>query len=167
MGVNASGAESYVLCELAGTTYALRSDDIEQLEMVGQLTPVPNAPAFVDGVTSVRGRVIPAISLRARFGFERQPHDLRSRLVIVRAEGRAVGLIVDNAREFAAIPEATIQPPPEGLSDLSSRYLRGMAQLGERLVLILDVAELLRVTEAPSPALSAAALPAEILPSIA
>src|SRR5689334_8439241 len=103
MGVNASGADSYVLCELAGTTYALRSDDIEQLEMVGHLTPVPNAPAFVDGVTSVRGRVIPAVNLRARFGFDRVPHDLRSRLVVVRAGGRAVGLIVDNAREFAAI----------------------------------------------------------------
>jgi purine-binding chemotaxis protein CheW len=151
MGVNASGADSYVLCGLAGTTYALRSDDIEQLEMVGQLTPVPNAPAFVDGVTSVRGRVIPAISLRARFGFERAVHDLRSRLIIVRAEGRSVGLIVDTAREFAAIPAESIQPPPDGLADLSTRYLRGMAHLGERLVLILDVSELLRVSETPAP----------------
>ena len=82
--------------------------------MVGQLTPVPNAPPFVDGVTSVRGRVIPAVSLRARFGFERVPHDLRTRLVVVRAGGRVVGLIVDNAREFAAIPATSIQPPPDG-----------------------------------------------------
>ena len=150
MVVIASGSDSYVLCELAGTTYALRSDDIEQLEMVGRLTPVPNAPAFVDGVTSVRGRVIPAVSLRARFGFERAEHNLRSRLVVVRAHGRSVGLIVDNAREFAAIPAQSIQAPPEGLSDVSGRYLRGMAHLGDRLVLILDVPELLRGTDAPS-----------------
>jgi purine-binding chemotaxis protein CheW len=161
MAVNATGADSYILCELAGTTYALRSDDIEQLEMVGQLTPVPNAPAFVDGVTSVRGRVIPAVSLRARFGFERTPYDLRSRLVVVRTNGRSVGLIVDNAREFAAIPASAIQPPPDGLADLSSRYLYGMAHLGERLVLILDVPELLRVTDAP------AGLSVEVLPVIA
>ena len=154
----ASGAESYILCGLAGTTYALRSDDIEQLEMVGQLTPVPNAPAFVDGVTSVRGRVIPAISLRARFGFERQAHDLRSRLIVVRSENRYVGLIVDSAREFAAIPESAIQPPPEGLVELSTRYLRGVAHLGERLVLILDVGELLRVADA-APAMSTEVLP--------
>lgn len=147
MGLNAAGADSYVLCELAGTTYAVRSDDIQQLDMVGPLTPVPNAPAFVDGVTSIRGRVIPAVSLRARFGFERQPHDLRTRLIVVRAAGRVVGLIVDNAREFAAIPADAIQPPPEGLSDLSSRYLRGMVHMGERLVLVLDVPELLRVSE--------------------
>jgi purine-binding chemotaxis protein CheW len=161
MGVNASGADSYILCGLAGATYALRSDDIEQLEMVGQLTPVPNAPSFVDGVTSVRGRVIPAVSLRARFGFERAPYDLRSRLVVVRSGTRAVGLIVDSAREFAAIPADTIQPPPEGLADLSSRYLRGMAHLGERLVLILDVTELLRVGDA------SAVISHELLPVIA
>lgn len=154
----ASGAESYILCGLAGTTYALRSDDIEQLEMVGHLTPVPNAPAFVDGVTSVRGRVIPAISLRARFGFERQAHDLRSRLIVVRSDNRSVGLIVDNAREFATIPESAIQPPPEGLVELSTRYLRGVAHLGERLVLILDVGELLRVGDAV-PAISTEVLP--------
>jgi len=159
----ASGADSYVLCELAGTTYALRSDDIEQLEMVGQLTPVPNAPEFVDGLTSVRGRVIPAVSLRARFGFPRAPHDLRSRLIVVRSESRVVGLIVDNAREFAAIPPDEIQPPPDGMADLSGRYLRGMAHVGERLVLILDVPELLRVTDAPQPALP----PAPMLPAIA
>ncbi len=160
MALNASGADSYVLCGLGGTTYALRSDDIEQLEMIGQLTPVPNAPAFVDGVTSVRGRVIPAVSLRARFGFDRTPHDLRTRLVVVRSEGRVVGLIVDNAREFAAIPADAIQPPPEGMTDLSSRYLRGVAHFGDRLVLVLDVAELLRVTESP------AAPSAGILPSM-
>jgi chemotaxis signal transduction protein len=161
MGVNASGADSYVLCELAGATYALRSDDIEQLEMIGQLTPVPNAPSFVDGITSVRGRVIPVVSLRARFGFDRKAHDLRSRLVVVRSAGRSVGLIVDSAREFAGIPAESIQPPPDGLADLSSRYLRGMAHIGERLVLILDVPELLRVSEVqPSP-------PVDLLPASA
>jgi purine-binding chemotaxis protein CheW len=150
MVLNAAGAESYVLCELAGTTYALRSDDIEQLEMIGQLTPVPNAPEFVDGVTSVRGRVIPVVSLRARFGFERADHTIRTRLVVVRSDGRSVGLIVDNAREFAGIPAASILPPPDGMAEMSTRYLRGTAHLGERLVFVLDVPELLRTTDAPA-----------------
>jgi purine-binding chemotaxis protein CheW len=157
MTVNASGADSYILCELANSTYALRSDDIEHLEMVGAITPVPNAPSFVEGVTSVRGRVIPAVSLRARFGFQRAPYDLRSRLVVIRAEGRSIGLLVDNAREFAAIPEDAIQPPPEGLAGLSSAYLRGIAHLGERLVLVLDVGELLDVSDTVT---SAGMLPA-------
>jgi chemotaxis signal transduction protein len=142
-----AGADSYVLCELAGATYAVRSDDIEHLEMVGHLTPVPNAPPFVDGVTSVRGRVIPVINLRAKFGFERQAADLRTRLIVVRASGRSLGILVDTAREFANIAETSVQPPPDGLADISTKYLRGTAHLGERLVLVLDVQELIRVSD--------------------
>ncbi|MEO5568275.1 MAG: chemotaxis protein CheW [Gemmatimonadaceae bacterium] len=159
MSVIASGSESYILCELANATYALRSDDIEQLDMIGQITPVPNAPGFVDGITSLRGRVIPVVNMRARFGFPRVAVDLRTRLVVVKAEGRSVGLVVDSAREFARIPTESIQPPPDGLAELSSQYLRGMAHLGERLVLVLDMAELLNITETPSIA-STAILPA-------
>ena len=143
MTTHAGGSDSYVLFELAGATYALRSDDVAQLEMVGTPTPVPNAPAYVDGVVSVRGQVIPAVSLRARFGFARAAHDLRSRLIVVRAQGRTVGLVVDGAREFASIPPDTIRPLPEGIGGLSGRYLRGVAHHGERLLLIVDVPELL------------------------
>ena len=143
MTTHASGSDSYVLFELAGATYALRSDDVAQLEMVGAPTPVPNAPAYVDGVVSVRGQVIPAISLRARFGFPRAAHDLRSRLIVVRAQGRTVGLVVDSAREFASIAPDAIKPLPEGVAGTSGRYLRGIAQSGERLMLIVDVPELL------------------------
>ena len=142
-----STGESYVLCEVAGTAYAIASDDIEQLEMPGALTPFPNAPAFVDGVTSVRGRVIPVVSMRARFGFPRATADLRSRIVVVRSAARSVGLMVDSAREFATIAEASVQAPPAALVDAGTRYLRGIAHLGERLVLVLDVDELLATTD--------------------
>lgn len=148
MTTRAAGTDSYVLFELAGATYALRSDDILQLEMVSDPTPVPNAPGYVAGVVSVRGQVIPAVSLRARFGFERAPYDLRSRLLVVRSGGRTVGLIVDSAREFATIPEEQIRPLPEGVSGLSGRYLRGVAQRGERLLLVIDVPELLVIGDA-------------------
>jgi purine-binding chemotaxis protein CheW len=150
MATVAGGGDSYVLFELAGATYALRSDDVVQLEMVGAPppTPVPNAPPYVDGVVSVRGQVIPAVSLRARFGFPRAEHDLRSRLVVVRSQGRTVGLIVDSAREFASIPPDAIRPLPEGVGGTTGRYLRGVAQRGDRLVLVVDVPELLALDAA-------------------
>jgi purine-binding chemotaxis protein CheW len=141
--------ESYVLFELANATYAIPSRLIQQLEMVGEPTPVPNAPGFVDGVVSVRGQVIPAVDLRARFGFPRVAHDLRSRLVIVRAEGRTVGLIVDSAREFASIPPDAIRPLPEGIGGTTGRYLRGVAHQGERLLLVVDLHELLETEDQP------------------
>src|SRR5687767_6193273 len=152
MASHATGTDSYVLFQLAGATYALRSDDIQQLEMVGETTPVPNAPSFVEGVVSVRGQVIPAVSLRARFGFPKAPHDMRSRLVVIRARGRTVGLVVDSASEFATIPADSIQPPPEEVTGLSGRYLRGLAHRGDRLILVLDAGELLTPETTPIPA---------------
>lgn len=139
----AGGSESYVVFELAGASYALRSDDVQQLEMVTAPTPVPNAPDYVDGVVAVRGQVIPAVSLRARFGFPRVAYDVRTRLIVVRARGRTVGLIVDSAREFASIPPESIEPLPEGIGDTSGRYLRGIAHRADRLLLVVDVTELL------------------------
>jgi purine-binding chemotaxis protein CheW len=145
--MNSERGESFILFELAGTTYALRSADIQQLEMVERVTPVPNAPAYVDGVVSVRGQVIPALNLRARFGFARKEADLRTRLVVVRAGERSVGLVVDSAREFAAISTEMIQPPPAGVAGLSGEYLEGTAQIGDRLVLLLDVKQLIEMPE--------------------
>lgn len=138
MPANGTNSEPYILFELAGTTYGVRSQVVQQMEMIEHITPVPNAPDFVEGVVFLRGQVIPAINLRRRFGFPKIPYDLRTRLIVVRTGGRTVGLIVDSAREFVPLDPATIQPPPEGVAGLSGHYLAGIATLGERLVLILD-----------------------------
>ena len=135
--------EPFILFELNNATYAVRSRDIQQLEMVGSITPVPTAPEFVEGVVSVRGEVIPAVNLRARFGFERAQTGLRTRLLVVRVGKRAVALLVDSAREFAAIDPKTIQPPPPTVAEISGHYLEGVAHINERLILILNVAALL------------------------
>jgi len=142
-------AEAFVLFEVAETTYAIRSRDVRYLEMIEHITPVPDALYFVEGVVFSRGQVIPALSLRARFGFEKIPYDLRTRLVVTQIGERTVGFIVDAAREFASIAEA-ILPPPEEISELSAKYLEGVARLGERVVLVLDPQEILKPSEADS-----------------
>jgi purine-binding chemotaxis protein CheW len=135
--------DSYVLFELAGGTYGVRSVDIQQLEMVTSITPVPNAPPYVSGVISVRGQVVPVVDLRVRFAFDRIAPGTKTRLLIVKSAERRVALMVDSAREFARIEESVIEPPPTAVSGLSGRYLRGLATVNEHLVLILDIEELL------------------------
>lgn len=147
-----NAAESYILFEIAGTTYALRSRSVQQMEMVEHITPVPNAPPFVEGVVFSRGQVVPTVNVRRCFGFEKKPHDLKTRLVVIAHKDRIVGLLVDSAREFVSIPQSAMQPPPEGISGLSGKYLQSIAKLGDRLILIIDVDELLNVTEIPAPA---------------
>jgi purine-binding chemotaxis protein CheW len=132
--------EPFILFTVAETTYALRSRDVAHVEMVDQVTAVPNAAHFVDGVVFSRGQVVPALNLRARFGFEKAPVDLSTRLLVVRDGARTVGLVVDSAREFVPIDPATIQPPSSALTGLSGRYLEGVANIGDRLILVLNLA---------------------------
>ena len=140
---SAVGSETFILFTVAGTTYAVRSRDVAHVEMVEQVTAVPNAAPFVDGVVFSRGQVVPALNLRARFGFPRVPNGVGTRLIVVHSGGRSVGLVVDDAREFASFDPALIQPPGSALTGLSGRYLEGIANVGDRLVLVLDLAHVL------------------------
>lgn len=133
---------TYILFTVAGTTYAVRSHQVLHMEMIEHVTPVPNAPGFVEGVVFSRGQVVPVLNLRARFGFDRQPLDLRTRLIVVQDEGRRVGLLADDAREFLAIADSAVHPPSDAMYGLSGNYLDGVATLGERIVLIVNVREL-------------------------
>lgn len=149
MSLNQQGARPYVLFDLAGTAYAIPSEVVQQMEMVEHITPVPDAPAFVDGVVFVRGQVVPVVNLRARFGLERVAFDLKTRLMVVVRNGRTVGLLVDSAREFITLEESGITPPPEAITGLSGKYLAGIANIADRLVLILDIDEILTFQELP------------------
>jgi chemotaxis signal transduction protein len=139
----AAGTRPYILFGVAGTTYAVQSHRVRHMEMVEQITAVPNAAPFVEGVVFSRGRVVPVINLRVRFGFDRVERDLRARLLIVEVAGRMIGLLADEAREFVAIAEEAIQPPNDAIVGLSGNYLEGVATLGDRIVLIVSLNELI------------------------
>ena len=131
--------EPFILFELSDTTYGVRSRFVQQIEMIDDVASVPNAHPAVEGVVLVRGQVIPALNLRTRFGFEKIERDLRSRLVVINTEERVVGLVVDTAREFLKISPESIEPPSEALTGLSGHYLEGIATIGERMILILNL----------------------------
>jgi purine-binding chemotaxis protein CheW len=145
MNQEKTNAETYILFEIAGTTYGISSGSVQQMEMIEHITPLPNAPAFVEGVVLSRGQVIPAVSLRTRFGFEKAPPTNRTRLIVTNHHERLVGLIVDSAREFMSISRDAIQPPPDSIAGLSGKYLKGIVTLEERIVLVLDLDELVNV----------------------
>jgi purine-binding chemotaxis protein CheW len=143
---NATG-ETYILFEVAGTSYGVSSRTVQQIEMVEHITPLPNSVSFVDGVVFTRGQVIPAINVRARFGFERVPHTTRTRLIVTHHNGRTVGLTVDSAREFMFIQDSAIQPAPSSVAGLSGKYLKGIVTVKDRIVLIVDLEELVDTSQ--------------------
>ncbi len=144
--------DTFIVFTVAGTAYAVRSRAVQHMEMIEGVTRVPNAPPFVDGVVFSRGQVVPAVNLRARFGFERAPYDLRTRLIVVQTSGRSVGLVVDEGREFVRIPPGTIHPPQDTIGGLGGDYVEGIASLNGRLVVVIDLGRLLAFSEPLVPA---------------
>lgn len=140
--------DAFILIEVAGTTYAVASADILHMEMVESITPVPNAAAFVDGIVLSRGRVVPVLNLRARFGFPRTAPDLRTRLLVVQSGPRVIGLLVDSAREFVRLSADAVHPPRDAMAETTADYVAGTTVLGDRIVLVVDLPRLLETSPA-------------------
>ena len=126
------------------------------------ITRVPNAPAFVEGVINLRGRIVPVIDARKRFGLPARAMDESSRIVVVELTGKTVGFIMDAVREVIRVERGVIEPPPELAVGIDADYLSGVAKLegpegSGRLLILLDVERVLADEEH-------AALP-EILPT--
>lgn len=140
-------AETYILFQLDQAFYGVRSSEVLHIEMLEHVTPVPNTASAVEGVVFSRGQVIPALNLRVRFGLPRQPHTDRTRVIFLKVEARTVAFIVDAAREFRSIPATAIRSTGESLHGVQGNYVRGVASIGERFVLLLDIPAVLNLED--------------------
>ena len=154
-------SDTYILFELAGSAYGVRSQEVQHIDMLEHITPVPNTAAAVDGVVFSRGNVVPALNLRARFGLPRAEPTPSTRLIFLKVQQRVVALIVDAAREFRPIPREAIRPMEQTLHGIEGNYVQGVATVKDRLVLLLDVAAVLQV-DGPAIAAAANAAPAAV-----
>jgi purine-binding chemotaxis protein CheW len=128
----------YVLFKVADAEYVLPADDVLHMESFEGATRVPGAPEYVAGLMQIRRRVIPVVDLRLRFGLPSVEPSLGSRVVVVRAGERAVGLLADSAREVKHIPDDNFRPPPELVVQQSAGYVAKVAQVGARLLMLID-----------------------------
>jgi purine-binding chemotaxis protein CheW len=128
----------HVVFKVADVEYILPADDVLQMETFTGATRVPGTPDYVAGLIQVRGRVIPVVDLRARFGLPPVPTTLDTRVVVAKDGERTVGLIVDSAREVLDLPAEKLKPPPEVLVKGSTGFVKSIAQAGNRLVMLID-----------------------------
>jgi purine-binding chemotaxis protein CheW len=127
---------------IGGEEFGLDILRVQEIIRVQQLTRVPNSPDFVDGVINLRGKVIPVVALRRRFGLEDLAHDKQTRIVVIEVKGTVLGFIVDSVSEVLRIPVDTVEPPPR-LGKVEREYVSGVGKLDNRLLILLDVDRLM------------------------
>ncbi|MEO8900356.1 MAG: chemotaxis protein CheW [Polyangiaceae bacterium] len=133
----------HVIFSLADTEYALPVDSVLQMESFAKATHVPGVADYVSGIVTVRGRVVPVIDLRVRFGLPMAAVTPDTRIVVTESEGRVVALRVDSAREVLKLDEAQHQPAPSVVSERSSGFVHAVHTLGPRLLLLVDLPKIL------------------------
>lgn len=133
----------YVIFKVGETEYALAADSIFQMESFNGATSVPGAPPFVIGIVHVRGRIVPLVDLRLRFGLQPGPAVLENRIVVGLHRERLVGLLVDSGREVLKIAPTQFQPPPRILDDQAGGFIKAVAQICSRVIMLVDFAKII------------------------
>jgi len=127
--------------------FGLDIQSIQEINRMVDITRVPNSPEFVSGVINLRGKVIPIIDLRKRFGFPPKEYDRNTRIIVVELNGMVVGFIVDAVSEVLRIPKGITEPPPAIVAGIGSEYITAVAKLENRLLILLDLERILKDKE--------------------
>ncbi|WP_224746999.1 chemotaxis protein CheW [Pelovirga terrestris] len=136
----------YLTFDLASEGYGLEIRHVIEIIGIQPITAVPDLPDHVIGVLNLRGKVIPIIDVRRRFGLPHRDHDDRTCIVVVNVNENSVGLVVDKVSEVITIPANEIEPPP-GTNRNGKRYIAGMGKIGQQVKILLDIEALLEDEE--------------------
>jgi len=125
--------------EVANEEFAVDILVVQEINRMMELTRVPQSPEDVEGVINLRGKIIPVIDLRKRFGLEVKEHSVDSRIIVVEVSGRTIGFIVDGVHEVLRISSDIVEPPPSMVCSIDSEFIAGVGKLEDRLLILLDL----------------------------
>jgi purine-binding chemotaxis protein CheW len=123
--------------------YGLEIRHVTEIVGIQNITEVPDMPPYVKGVINLRGKVIPVMDVRRRFTLTEKSYDDHTCIIVVNISDSAVGLIVDTVSEVISIPDDKIDPPPSVTKGDSSRFIKGLGKVGDTVVILLDISQLL------------------------
>ena len=133
--------EQLVALRLGNETYGVDISKIHGIITMQAITKIPRSPDFVNGVINLRGKVIPVVDLRKRFGLEVSEATKETRIVIVEMGDQTVGMVVDGVSEVLTIPAEAIDPPSPIATGVGTEYIRGVGKIEDRLIILLDIAK--------------------------
>ncbi len=136
-----------VVFSIGNEFYGVDVDAVESIIKMQEITRLPHAPEFVEGITNLRGAVVPILDLRKRFGLEASEATRDTRIMIVNMNNTNVGMVVDSVTQVVRISAESIDPPPQMAMTVNSAFIKGIAKLDEMLIILLDLKKVLTVDE--------------------
>lgn len=136
-----------VVFNIGKESYGVPINVVHEIVRVPDVTAVPDAPAFFEGVINLRGRIVPVMDLRTRLRLPRQERSKSSRVLITQSKGVVIGLLVDAVHEVRKLPAESLEAPPEMISAVGIEYITGVAKAGERLIVFLDLDKIVSVDD--------------------
>ena len=121
--------------------------NIQGINRMVEVTKVPNAPDYVEGIINLRGKVIPIIDLRKRLGMSEKEYDKNTRFIVVEMKDKVIGFIVDSVNEVLRINKSITEPPPPMVSGIDSDFITAVGKLEDRLLILLDIEKILSARE--------------------
>ena len=140
-------ADKLVTFRLGEDLFAADIFSVERVLRYAAPTSVPDMPPYIEGVMDYQGRVVPLVNLRLRFELPAAPAETETRTLVLNVGGEWIGVVVDAVSEVAPYDKEAVSPPPKLFRGLSAEYLKGIVRRGERLVIFLDVEQLLSSSE--------------------
>lgn len=137
--------------------YGVGIDAVHEIIKVPEITAVPDAPVFLEGMINLRGRILPVIDLRKRLRLPESARSKHTRVLITESEGRSVGLLVDSVSEVLKVQQEALESPPEMITSVGVEYITKVAKVDDRLIILLDLPRVLRVEEFAASVASVAA----------
>jgi purine-binding chemotaxis protein CheW len=117
---------------------------VHEIVRIMDITSVPDAPDFIEGVINLRGKIIPVIDLRKRFGETKITSGKKNRILVAEIMDKIVGLVVDAASEVVKIPPADIEPPPNVFGESEVNYVTGVGKLANKLIILVDLGKIMQ-----------------------
>jgi purine-binding chemotaxis protein CheW len=149
---NNEQANQYLTFTLGAEEYGIEILKVQEIKGYSAITHIPNAPPHVKGVMNLRGTVIPVVDLRRKFSMELVEFNKFSVIIVVMVGERVAGLVVDAVSDVLDIDSASVRPTPDFGSGADTRFIRGVASMGEKLVVLLDIDRLVTEEDVAAPA---------------
>ena len=136
-----------ILFELGSTLYGINIENVSEINKLEEITPLPKAPQFIEGIINLRGNVVPVIDLRKRFGMKTAERSKKSKIIVLIIGKRLFGIIVDSVFEVVSLSSDNIEPSLPLASGLKAEFIESIGKYNEKLIIILEIENIIKSSE--------------------